>query len=554
MITPALTGAPTSPAAANIGPITVSLQDARGAPVVAGTGGVTVNLSSTSSGAIFAASSGGGSITSVAIPAGMTGITVYYGDFAAGTPTITATAAPALGLPAAIQIENVSSTFAGRYYRGVSTQQYGLSGSNGSTWSALDASKLTLTVVPPADSYAVLSASASLFANTAGVNQDLGITVSPSPTGCSQSPVVWKESGGAISFRPNPVSMETACTFRQGTTYTVQLVWKSNLNTSATIYAGAGAGPYSSTVISASLTPASGQLVQANSSTSQYATSSTSWTEINHANLTTTVTFTSTTTARLSAAADLFVSPAGPNADLGICVVTGTGSCSGAVAWQEAGGSSSFQPMASAVQTLYNFSAGTYTVGLVWKASAAGTIYAGAGPIAGQYSPTMLLINAATSPAQSSLTTQLARQYNSPNNGTSWQDMDSTNLSLTFTPTQDSLAYLSANANLFSTSTAFNGDLGICIYTTPAPACDPAGGSIAAWTEAGSGATLNPDANLVQIPVPVSAGKTYTVRLQWRTNTAMPSSTTMYAGAGGNPYSPASLTTWLVPLSNCVST
>jgi hypothetical protein len=138
-------------------------------------------------------------------------------------------------------------------YRGLSTQQYSLSGSNGSSWSTIDTSRLTLTVVPSANSYAVLNASASLFTNTAGVNQDLGITVSPNPTGCTQSPVVWKESGGAISFRPNPVSMEIACTFQQGTTYTVQLVWKSNVNTSGIIYAGAGAGPYSPTVISASL-------------------------------------------------------------------------------------------------------------------------------------------------------------------------------------------------------------------------------------------------------------------------------------------------------------
>jgi type II secretory pathway pseudopilin PulG len=71
-----------------VGPITVQEQDAFGNPTTAAE---TVNLSSNSSGtAVFAATPGGTAITSISIPAGSSTATFYYGDTAAGSPTITA--------------------------------------------------------------------------------------------------------------------------------------------------------------------------------------------------------------------------------------------------------------------------------------------------------------------------------------------------------------------------------------------------------------------------------------------------------------------------------
>jgi hypothetical protein len=89
-------------ATANLGPMTVQLEDTFGNPV---TTGVTVNLSSTSSGAHeFAATSGGTAVMSIAIPPGSSTATFYYGDQVVGAPTITASTP---GVTSATQIEHV---------------------------------------------------------------------------------------------------------------------------------------------------------------------------------------------------------------------------------------------------------------------------------------------------------------------------------------------------------------------------------------------------------------------------------------------------------------
>ncbi len=78
-------------ASATVGPITVQEQDAFGNPT---TTAETVNLASNSTGTVkFAATSGGTSVTSVAIPSGSSSKTFYYGDTKAGTPTLTASGA-----------------------------------------------------------------------------------------------------------------------------------------------------------------------------------------------------------------------------------------------------------------------------------------------------------------------------------------------------------------------------------------------------------------------------------------------------------------------------
>jgi hypothetical protein len=105
----ALTG--TASGSATLGPITVQEEDAFGDPVPT-TAPVTVSLSSSSTGTNeFAATSGGGAITSVTIPANSSSATFYYGDTKAGSPTLTAAAA---GLVSGTQSETITATTASK--------------------------------------------------------------------------------------------------------------------------------------------------------------------------------------------------------------------------------------------------------------------------------------------------------------------------------------------------------------------------------------------------------------------------------------------------------
>jgi len=100
----------------------------------------------------------------------------------------------------------------------------------------------------------------------------------------------------------------------------------------------------------------------------------------------------------LSANADLWTAAAGLNQDIGIAV-------NGAIAgWKESGGfAGTFSPNAAFVQTLVQMTRGTtYTIKIQWKtnkpAAANQTIYAGAGPISGSFSPTRLTAQLCVNP------------------------------------------------------------------------------------------------------------------------------------------------------------
>ncbi len=109
-ITSAAGSGPAS-ATANLGPITVQLQDAFGNPVRAGTRGLTVHLTSNSSSTHeFSATRNGTPAASVTIAPGSATATFYYGDEKAGTPAITA-AASAVS-PATQQETITAATFA----------------------------------------------------------------------------------------------------------------------------------------------------------------------------------------------------------------------------------------------------------------------------------------------------------------------------------------------------------------------------------------------------------------------------------------------------------
>lgn len=88
--------------AALLGPVTLERQDSYGNPVTTGTTSVTLSTTAATTGT-FAATANSTRITGVTIPAGSASSSFFYGDTAAGTPTITV-AAPALTAPQPIRV------------------------------------------------------------------------------------------------------------------------------------------------------------------------------------------------------------------------------------------------------------------------------------------------------------------------------------------------------------------------------------------------------------------------------------------------------------------
>ncbi len=103
ILTAPLSGAASN--TANLGPITVQLQDQFGNGVSA-TSALALALASNSTGsAVFAAAQNGAPVTSITLAAGQNSASFYYGDAKAGTPMITVMAT---GLTAATQQETIS--------------------------------------------------------------------------------------------------------------------------------------------------------------------------------------------------------------------------------------------------------------------------------------------------------------------------------------------------------------------------------------------------------------------------------------------------------------
>jgi hypothetical protein len=278
----------------------------------------------------------------------------------------------------------------------VSTKQYGLAASNGSTWTDVDASALSTTFTPAVSGNAFVGGNADLWTATAGVDQDLGLFVSGGAYGAGQL-VAWKESGGfAGTFSPNAAFVQAVIPVTAATTYTVKLKWKANHPTAATIFAGAGpiAGNFSPTSLVVQALPAT-TVPSSAVSTSQYAltgSNGTSWSDLDAAKLVLNITSPGNCLAVLTGNADLWTANAGFNQDLGIDV-NGT-----LVAWKESGGfAGTFSPNAAFSQAVVQMTpGGSYAVKLRWKTNkpaGGATIYAGAGPIAGQFSPTTLSAN-----------------------------------------------------------------------------------------------------------------------------------------------------------------
>jgi len=274
-------------------------------------------------------------------------------------------------------------------------------GSDGVTWTPIPAIS-ALSLAPATDSRVVLGGNADLFTDTAGFNQDLGITL-------NGALVAWKESGGFNgTFSPNAAFVQVTAALIGGQSYTAQLVWKTNRAAplSASIYAGAGPLPgttmsFSPTALTAFLLP-NGTNPYDTVSTQQHSLTNSdgsTWTDLGVQAL---VNPAISATAIVSANVDLWTANAGFNQDVGI-FVSDNGGLFQLIGWKESGGfGGTFSPNAAFAESVYTMTGGhSYVFALKWKTNrtAVGTgaiIYAGAGPIAGVFSPTRLLIDIAS--------------------------------------------------------------------------------------------------------------------------------------------------------------
>ena len=137
--------------------------------------------------------------------------------------------------------------------------------------------------------------------------------------------------------------------------------------------------------------------------------------------------------------------------------------------------------------------------------------------------------------------TSTQQYFMNGSDGTTWQAMDPSNLSITFTPTADETAVFTANADLWTFVAGYNQDIGIAVN-----------GTVVAWKESGGFAgTFSPNAAAVQGSFAVGAGTTYTAQIVWKANKPMPSGDQIAAGAGHTgSFSPTTLEALLVPTAD----
>ena len=136
-----------------------------------------------------------------------------------------------------------------------SSSQYSLSSSDGNSWSPIDGTVLTISVNRTDNCLVTLTGNADLWTSVAGINQDLGVTVTPADAVTYPASLIgWKESGGfAGTFSPNAAALETVFAMPGGTSYTATLVWKTNKSSAGAAHAGAGQSPHSPTRLTAVL-------------------------------------------------------------------------------------------------------------------------------------------------------------------------------------------------------------------------------------------------------------------------------------------------------------
>ena len=243
-----------------------------------------------------------------------------------------------------------------------------------------------------------MAGNADLWTATSGINQDLGIFVTP--PGQQPQLVAWKESGGSAgTFSPNAAYVQAVISTPSPGIYRVNLRWKMNVNAPrATIVAGAGPinDRYSPTTLTVQLLNASAVV---NPLTTRQSTLSGSngieWSPLGSLSFNRSSS-TSSAVAVVGANADLWTNTRGINQDLGIFLSI-DGAADVLVGWKESGGFAGvFSPNAAFAQAVVLMPAGhRYTLTLKWKTNrpeGSATIAAGAGPIGTAYSPTSLMV------------------------------------------------------------------------------------------------------------------------------------------------------------------
>jgi len=428
----------------------------------------------------------------------------------------------------------------------VSWEQYTLVGSDGATWKDIDATNLNLTLNPPVDSNAIVSGNADLWTALPEVNQDIGIFISGGEYGAGQV-YAWKESGGfAGTFSPNAAFVQTIIPLTGGLTYTVKLEWKANRLTSGEIFAAAGSGPaYSPTRLTAQLLPSTDPTLESAVTAGQYTltgSDGSTWHDLDTSGANT-LSFTTASNGSMlvDGNVDLWTETTGVNQDIGVFVAGGAFGSGQVVGWKESGGfAGTFSPNAAYVQAVVAVSAGTtYSVKLQWKAnvSTGGIIHAGAG-VGPQYSPTRITLHSFTGGTRL-IDADTSQQYATVSSA--WLPMDPAGLTLRITPAVDTDWILGANADLWTTVSGVNQDVGIFVSGGELGV-----GRVVAWKESGGFAgTYSPNAAFVQTVIRLRGGLTYSVSIVWKTN--RPTSGLIYAGAGPGPqYSPTRVTAQLL--------
>ena len=268
--------------------------------------------------------------------------------------------------------------------------------------------------------------------------------------------------------------------------------------------------------------------------------------------------------ALISANTDLWTANAGINQDVGVAVSGGIYPTAAGQpeAWKESGGSAgTFSPNAAYLQTVRSLQAGTtYNIKVQWKTnkSAAGaTIFAGAGPIGPDFSPTRLTVQLVPNAGNAVGTASSVNQFIlTSSNGSTWTDLGpTTDPTVPFAAPSTGSVVVSANADLWTANSGFNQDLGITVAggTGVGTTYPTVAGQPEAWKESGGFAgTQSPNAAFVQGVLPVVAGS-YTFKLQWKTNRS--GSSTIVAGAGpiGGQFSATRLTVFFVPATGNIS-
>ena len=337
----------------------------------------------------------------------------------------------------------------------------------------------------------------------------------------------------------NPTTTEVFHGLTNGTTYTFKVT---------------GHNPYGSSVSDAS-NPATPDpaypFVAVSDQQYRFAGSDgTAWKDMDPTYLATTITSPTDALALISGNVDLWTANAGYNQDIGIAV-------DGAVAaWKESGGfGGTFSPNAAFVQTVVPIVAGTvHTIKLAWKTNrpaGGATIFAGAGPIGLDFSPTRLTVQLVpgTGLVSPNLATDVSLQQFrlTGSDGVTWVDLGPTSApALSWSAPDDGTAIITGNADLWTTVAGYNQDIGI---TVSGPGFPSVSGQPESWKESGGNTgTFSPNAALVRASIPVTKGAAYGVKLQWKTNQPSPASVSIFAGAGvTGRFSPTRLTLLFVP-------